>query len=153
MTKENTMATIGLIHGPNLARLGKREPEVYGKTTLIEIEEAFSREATKLGFHARTYQSNCEGSLIDQIEKWTDGDVAALVINPGGLTHTSVALRDAIVASGLPTVEVHISNIYQREDFRRKSLTAGACLAVVSGMSLDGYLAALRFLIQKTSQV
>ena len=151
MTQVTTKPTIGLLHGPNLARLGRREPEIYGHTTLSDIEKTFTREAEKLGWRTSTFQSNCEGSLIDQIEKWTDGEVNALVVNPGALTHTSVALRDAIAASGLATVEVHISNIYQREPFRQKSLTAGVCLAVISGMGSEGYLAALRFLVQRAN--
>lgn len=147
------MPSIGLLHGPNLARLGKREPEIYGKTTLSDIEEVFAREADKLGWKPLAFQSNCEGAIINQIETWTDEGVGALVINPGGLTHTSVSLRDAIAASGLLTVEVHISNIYKREGFRQKSLTAGVCEAVVSGMGSQGYLAALHYLADRLKSV
>lgn len=139
---------LGIINGPNLDRLGKREPEVYGHTTLPELEAMIRTEAERLGVEVDCFQSNHEGAIIDRIHAWTDEGLKGLVINPGGLTHVSVILRDAITASALPTVEVHISNIYRRESFRHRSLTAGACLAVISGLGLEGYLAALRHLRQ-----
>ncbi len=137
---------IGILNGPNLDRLGKREPEVYGTTTLAEIDTQLAGEAAALGVEAVCFQSNHEGELIDRIHTWTDEGIAGLIINPGGLTHTSVALRDAIAASGLPAVEVHISNVHRREAFRHKSLTAAVCTAVISGLGVEGYLAALRYL-------
>ncbi len=135
-----------ILNGPNLDRLGKREPEVYGTATLTDLEDRVRAEASALGVEVSFFQSNHEGALIDRIAALADGGCAGLVINPGGLTHTSVALRDAVAGSGLLAVEVHISNIYRREAFRHTSMTAPACGAVISGLGFDGYLAALRYL-------
>lgn len=135
---------IGLLNGPNLGRLGLREPEIYGSETLADIEKQFHEEAKKLGVVVECFQSNHEGALIDQIEKWTDANFAGVIINPGGFTHTSVALRDAIASSRIPFVEVHLSNVHKREEFRHRSLTAGVCEAVIAGMGASGYYAALR---------
>jgi len=140
------MKTFGLLHGPNLDRLGKRETEIYGRSTLADLETRVRTEAKALGVKLECFQSNHEGALIEQIAQWTDSGVAALIINAGALTHTSVALRDALAGCNLPCVEVHISNIYKREEFRHKSYTAGVCVGVVSGLGLEGYFAALRFL-------
>ncbi len=140
------MKTFGLLHGPNLDRLGKRETNIYGKTTLADLEKSVAREAKSLGIKVEAFQSNHEGAMIDQIGRWADAGVAGIIINAGALTHTSVALRDAVAGSNLPCVEVHISNIYKREEFRHKSLTAGVCLGIVSGLGVEGYFAALRFL-------
>ena len=140
------MKTFGLLHGPNLDRLGKRETEIYGRMTLADLEAKVQAEAKTLGVKLECFQSNHEGALIEQIARWADAGVAGLVINAGALTHTSVALRDAVAGSNLPCVEVHISNVYKREEFRHKSFTAGVCLGVVSGLGVDGYYAALRFL-------
>jgi 3-dehydroquinate dehydratase-2 len=140
------MIKIGLLNGPNLDRLGKREPEVYGSVTLAQIEEKVKSKAVSFDCEVDSFQSNHEGALIDKIHEWGDAGFSALILNPGGLTHTSVALRDAVVASGLKTVEVHLSNIHAREDFRHKSLISGIATAVVAGMSHHGYLYALRFL-------
>jgi len=140
------MKTFGLLHGPNLDRLGKRETEIYGRMTLADLETRVHAEAKTLGVKLEHFQSNHEGELIDQIAKWADAGVSGIVINAGALTHTSVALRDAVAGCNLPCVEVHISNIYKREEFRHKSYTAGVCLGVVSGLGIEGYFAALRFL-------
>ena len=141
------MKTIAILNGPNLDRLGKREPEIYGKTTLADLErglrEEFGSKAT-LEF----FQSNHEGQLIDRIAQLADQKVDGIVINAGALTHTSVALRDALLGAHLPTIEVHISNIYKREEFRHLSLTAPACVAVITGLGLEGYHAAVRFLLR-----
>ena len=144
------MKTIGLLNGPNLDRLGKREPKVYGSMTLKEIEDKVMSKAESCGCRVSAFQSNHEGVLIDKIHEWGDGGFFGLILNPGGLTHTSVALRDAVVASGLKTVEVHLSNIHAREDFRHKSLISGIAAAVVDGMNHHGYLSALRFLSEET---
>ena len=144
------MKKIGLLNGPNLDRLGKREPEVYGSVTLDQIEVKVIEKAGACDCEIEAFQSNHEGALIDKIHQWSDSGFHGLILNPGGLTHTSVALRDAVVASGLKTVEVHLSNIYAREDFRHKSMISSIAVAVVAGMSHHGYLSALRFLSEET---
>jgi len=140
---------IGIINGPNLDRLGKREPEVYGTQTLGDLEKLIAAHAKKAGAKTRFFQSNHEGKIIDTIAKWADDGVKFLVINPGGHTHVSVALRDSIAGSGLTTVEVHISNIYKREEFRHKSVTASACVGVITGLGFEGYLLAIDYLASK----
>jgi 3-dehydroquinate dehydratase-2 len=139
---------LAIINGPNLDRLGRREPEIYGSATLADLEQSLRTEfgpAAELEF----FQSNHEGALIDRIALLADRKFDGLAINPGALTHTSVALRDALLGSHLRAVEVHISNIYRREDFRHKSLTAPACEAVITGLGLEGYHAALRYLLKR----
>ena len=143
------MKKIGLLNGPNLDRLGKREPEVYGSVTLEEIVKKVESKAETCDCKVEAFQSNHEGALIDKIHQWADSGFSGLILNPGGLTHTSVALRDAVIASGLKTVEVHLSNIHAREDFRHKSLISGIAAAVVAGMSHHGYISALRFLSEE----
>ena len=141
------MKRIVIINGPNLDRLGSREPEIYGDQTLTDLENLLVEEAAGLGVEVQFYQSNHEGFIIDEINnQYADGEVFGLIINPGALTHTSLALHDAIAGSDLPTIEVHISNIYQREEIRQHSMTAEACLGVISGLGFDGYVAALRYL-------
>ena len=144
------MKKIGLLNGPNLDRLGKREPEVYGSVTLDQIEVKVIEKAATCDCAIEAFQSNHEGALIDKIHQWSDSGFHGLILNPGGLTHTSVALRDAVVASSLKTVEVHLSNIHAREDFRHKSMISSIAVAVVAGMSHHGYLSALRFLSEET---
>lgn len=142
------MKKIAVINGPNLDRLGKREPDVYGRSTLADLEASLRREFSaeaELFF----FQSNHEGALIDQIGRLADEKYAGLVINPGGLTHTSVALRDSLAGAGIPAVEVHISNVHKREEFRHKSLTAAAAVGVIAGLGLDGYSLAVRFLLKR----
>jgi 3-dehydroquinate dehydratase-2 len=138
---------IGVINGPNLDRLGKREPEVYGHDTLADLEKRISAHLGKRGVKARFFQSNHEGKIIDTIAKWADDGLKLLVINPGGHTHVSVALRDSIAGSGMRAVEVHISNIYKREEFRHRSVTASACEGVITGLGFAGYLLAADHLL------
>lgn len=131
-----------LINGPNLNMLGTRQPDIYGRTTLGDIEAAASKRADELGVEVRCFQSNHEGALIDWVQA-EQGAADAVIINAGGLTHTSVALRDALAGSGLPIFEIHISNIHARETFRHRSLIAPIARAQVSGLGWRGYLAAL----------
>ena len=132
-----------VIHGPNLDMLGRREPSVYGTSTLEEIDEEIKKTAEELGMSADTFQSNHEGYLIEKVHDAIDGyDV--LIINPAAYTHTSVAIRDALLMLDIPIIEVHLSNIYRREPFRQKSLIADVARAQLAGFGKDGYLMAVR---------
>ena len=134
-----------LLNGPNLNLLGTREPAVYGATTLADIEQAAAQQAQAAGASIACFQSNHEGALIDRIHAAREEGVDAIVINPGGLTHTSVALRDALAAVAIPFVEVHISNIHQREAFRHHSYLSAIARGVICGLGPDGYRFALDF--------
>ena len=132
---------VQVIHGPNLNLLGKREPEVYGHETLPQINERIERAAAKAGCAIRTFQSNSEGGLIDTIHSargWAD----VIIINPGAYTHTSIALRDAIAGVEIPTIEVHLSNVHAREEFRHHSYIAPVTVGQVVGFGVEGYLMA-----------
>ena len=135
---------IAVLHGPNLDRLGKRQPEIYGTATLQDLEKLIRTEAKHLGFSVVFFQSAHEGALVDKIHALTDRGVEAFIVNFGAYSHTSIALRDALAASGLPAIEVHISDIKKREAFRRESMTAGACVAMISGKGFPGYVEALQ---------
>ena len=136
-----------IIHGPNLNMLGKREPDIYGATTLGEIDTALAAKAKELGVEVSTFQSNSEGEIVSTIQD-AMSNFDGIVINPGAYTHTSVAIRDAILSSGLPVVEVHISNIYKREDFRQKSFVSGVALGVISGFGINSYFLGLSGLLE-----
>ena len=145
-TIDETRLRILVLHGPNLNLLGTREPGIYGTTTLAEVNEALQRSAEQFGIEVRTLQSNHEGDLVDAVQEarsWADG----ILINPAAYTHTSVALRDVISAVGLPTVEVHLSNIHAREPFRRRSLVAPVCVGQVAGFGAASYLHGLQALV------
>ncbi|MCZ6570221.1 MAG: type II 3-dehydroquinate dehydratase [Deltaproteobacteria bacterium] len=137
-----------VLHGPNLNLLGEREPEVYGRTTLAEIDTRLREIAAENGVSLESFQSNHEGALVDRIQA-ARGAYQGIVINPGGLTHTSVALRDALVASGLPIVEVHLSNIHAREPFRRTSLVSDIVVGQITGLGPIGYELALLALLDR----
>jgi 3-dehydroquinate dehydratase-2 len=128
-----------LLNGPNLNLLGSREPEVYGSTTLAEIEREAVAQAKAGGAVLLHFQSNHEGELIDRIHAARSASVDAIVINPGGLTHTSIALRDALAGVNIPFIEVHISNIHRREDFRHHSYLSELAASVICGFGADGY--------------
>jgi 3-dehydroquinate dehydratase-2 len=139
---------IAVIHGPNLGRLGHREPEVYGTDTLEDVNARLVALASELGVELSLFQSNHEGGLIDHIEE-SAPDVDAFLINPGAYTHTSIALRDALVGADRPFVEVHLSNTASRERFRRHSYLAPVATAVVFGFGVQSYLLGLRGLVAR----
>jgi 3-dehydroquinate dehydratase-2 len=138
-----------LLNGPNLNLLGTREPQTYGATTLAEVEALCGRQASEAGVRLECFQSNHEGALIDRIHAARIDGTDAIVINPGGLTHTSVALRDALAGVALPFVEVHVTNIHRREEFRHHSYLSGIALGVLAGFGIDGYRMALSHLIAR----
>ena len=138
-----------LLNGPNLNLLGTREPAVYGASTLADIETAATAQAEAAGATLACFQSNHEGALIDRIHAARAEAVDAIVINPGGLTHTSVALRDALAGVAIPFVEVHISNIHQREAFRHHSFLSSIAQGTICGLGIDGYRFAIDFALKK----
>ena len=138
------MADILILHGPNLNLLGTREPNVYGRETLADINAMLTEHAERLQVQVRCLQSNHEGELIDAIHK---AEETALLFNPGAFTHYSLALRDAVAAKGLPTVEVHLSNVHAREEFRHRSVIAPVCLGQISGFGSYSYVVGLAALV------
>ena len=139
---------IAVLHGPNLNLLGRREPEIYGATTLAEIDRALDERARKRGASVETFQSNVEGELVSKIQEIA-GRAQGLVLNPAAYTHTSVAIPDAVKAVGLPCVEVHLSNVHAREPFRRKSLVAPVCLGTIAGFGARSYYLALEAILDE----
>lgn len=137
-----------ILNGPNLNLLGTREPETYGRVSLHDIQETLQTRFSNasLSFH----QTNHEGELIDRLHAAAADGFDGVVLNPGGFTHTSVALRDAIAAVGIPVVEVHLSNIHAREAFRRRSLTAGAAVGLISGLGAKGYELAVAYFVDRS---
>ena len=145
------MKSFLILHGPNLDLLGTREPDIYGSLTLEEIDRKVMEYGRELGVEVRCLQSNHEGALIDALHEarsWAAG----VVFNPGGYTHTSVVLRDAISAIGIPVVEVHLSNVYAREEFRHRSLISGVCRGKISGFGWRSYLLGLKALVDGLEQ-
>lgn len=142
--------TIWVLHGPNLDRLGRREPAVYGTATLADVDEACRAVAAEGGLDLIARQSAHEGQLIAWIHEAADTGAVGVAINPGGYTHTSVALRDAIASVDLPTVEVHLSNVHARESFRHVSLTGAVCVGTIAGLGVEGYRAAVRYLATRS---
>ena len=139
-----------VLHGPNLNLLGTREPAVYGSQTLEDINASLDELSREIGCELMFYQSNCEGELISAIQS-AAGDCNGILINPAAYTHTSIAIRDALSAVGLPTVEVHLSNIHCRETFRHTSMVAPVALGQISGFGCDSYLLGLRALFNHLS--
>jgi 3-dehydroquinate dehydratase-2 len=138
-----------VLNGPNLNLLGTREPQIYGATTLADVEAVLAADAAAAGVAVECFQSNHEGALIDRIHA-ARGAVDWIVINPGGLTHTSVALRDALAGVAIPFVEVHISNVHKREPFRHHSYLSDVAEGVIAGLGVHGYRAALAFVVART---
>jgi 3-dehydroquinate dehydratase-2 len=136
-------ARVLVLHGPNLNMLGQREPEIYGSTTLADIDSMLVQLGQELGVEVETFQSNLEGELVDKVQQ-ARGHYAALIINAGAYTHTSIALLDAILSVGLPVVEVHLSNLYKREEFRHHSYIARAAVGQICGFGAQSYLLGLR---------
>jgi len=139
-----------LLNGPNLNLLGTREPEVYGSSTLADVETAAKAQAATAGASLACFQSNHEGALIDRIHAARGEGVDFIVINPGGYTHTSVALRDALAGVAIPFIEVHISNIYQREAFRHHSYLSAIARGTICGLGIDGYRFAIDFALKSS---
>jgi 3-dehydroquinate dehydratase-2 len=140
-----------LVNGPNLNLLGEREPDVYGRTTLLEIEKMVHQACAGWNVEVTAFQSNHEGQLIDFIQEHRRR-ARGIVINPGALTHTSIALHDCLKAVGLPAIEVHLSNVHAREEFRRASVVAPACRGQISGLGPRGYLLAAEWLCAETAR-
>ncbi|MEO8225063.1 MAG: type II 3-dehydroquinate dehydratase, partial [Gammaproteobacteria bacterium] len=127
------MSRLLLLNGPNLNLLGRREPHLYGSTTLADIEQAVSAAAAAAGHQLETFQTNSEAALVDRIQQ-AAGEVDFILLNPGALTHTSVALRDVLLAVGIPFIEIHLSNVYAREEFRRHSYVSDIAVGVITGL-------------------
>ncbi|WP_312331932.1 type II 3-dehydroquinate dehydratase [Acinetobacter variabilis] len=142
-------STILVIHGPNLNLLGKREPEVYGYLTLEDINQQLTAQAEKATLQLDTFQSNWEGAIVDRIHQAQQDGVQYIIINPAALTHTSVAVRDALLGVVIPFIEVHLSNVHAREAFRHHSYLSDKAIGVICGLGAKGYAAALDYVIEK----
>jgi len=136
-----------VLHGPNLNLLGTREPNFYGRATLSDINLALARRAAVVGAELESFQSNHEGALIERVHAAREQGVRFIILNPAAYTHTSVALRDAMAATAIPFIEVHLSNVHAREDFRHRSFFSDLAIGVISGLGSEGYLLALEYLL------
>lgn len=143
------MKKILVLHGPNLNLLGSREPEVYGHITLKEINDRLVALADKEGANLSCFQSNAEAGLVERVQQAQSDGTQFIIINPAAFTHTSVALRDALVAVAVPFIEIHLSNVYAREDFRKKSYFSDLAVGVISGLGAEGYEFAVQFALNK----
>lgn len=139
------MAVILVLHGPNLNLIGQREPDIYGSMTLSEIDQELKSSGAEMGLEVRTLQANGEGALIDALHE-ARGWASGVIFNPGGYTHTSVALRDAVAAIEMPVIEVHLSNVYAREEFRHQSLISPVCAGKIMGFGWRSYMLGLQAL-------
>ena len=146
------MSKVWVLHGPNLNLLGQREPEIYGRATLGEIDAALRQKAAALAMTLECTQSNAEHELIDRVHAARDAGVEYIIINPGAFTHTSIALRDAFLGTAVPFIEVHISNVFGREQFRRHSYLSDIATGVISGLGVSGYGLALDWIAEKLRQ-
>ncbi|MBF0500553.1 MAG: type II 3-dehydroquinate dehydratase [Candidatus Riflebacteria bacterium] len=135
-----------IVNGPNLNMLGQREPGIYGTRSLADLENFLKEEAKKAGVKVSFFQSNHEGALIDRLQKASQFD--GIILNAGGYTHTSIAIRDTIATLSVPVIEIHISNIYSREDFRCNSMLSAVCKGVIAGLGLEGYLIAMQYFVR-----
>lgn len=151
MQKNSVNRSVLVIQGPNLNLLGMREPEVYGTITLDDIHKKLADLAKQVDISLETYQSNHEGELIDRVQKAKKDGASFIIINPGGFTHTSVALRDALAGVAIPFIEVHLSNIHQREEFRKHSYFSDLAMGVICGLGAHGYELALNTIQHKLS--
>jgi 3-dehydroquinate dehydratase II len=147
MEQSKSKNNVLVIHGPNLNMLGKREPELYGNTTLDEINSTLEKLGEKLGLSVETFQSNHEGAIVDKIQEAVALQ-KGIIINPAAYTHTSIAIRDALLSLDIPIIEIHISNIYKREPFRRMSMIADVATAQIAGFGVKGYGMALKALAE-----
>jgi 3-dehydroquinate dehydratase-2 len=146
------MSRLLVLHGPNLNLLGTREPEVYGRTTLADIDLALTERASAAGAELSTFQSNHEGALVDRIQQARHEAVDFVLINPAAYTHTSVAIRDALAGVDLPFIEIHLSNVHRREAFRQHSYFSDSAVAVICGLGWKGYLYALDFALERIAE-
>ena len=147
------MATILVLHGPNLNLLGEREPDTYGSSTLDDIDRQLQARAEQAGHRLLTMQSNAEHELVERVQDTMQGNVDFMLVNPAAFTHTSVALRDALAAVDIPFIEVHISNIHRREPFRRHSYFSDLAVGVVCGLGSQGYLLALEAALERLKSI
>ncbi|MFZ4537342.1 type II 3-dehydroquinate dehydratase [Propionivibrio sp.] len=147
--KAATPPKLLVLHGPNLNLLGTREPDYYGLATLADINLALARRAAAAGVELESFQSNHEGALIERVHAAREQGVRYIIINPAAYTHTSVALRDAMAATGIPFIEVHLSNVHARESFRHHSYFSDLALGVITGLGSEGYLLALEYLLSQ----